>query len=136
MSLSYGSEHRWRHMATIEVDCGAVNFAQLIQDDTLQFQIEAAGKSPAGVQWYLLFMDLACGERRAARTAWAVLTALKRSADAGFIARFRVVLGQQWLTLSHGVDHVEPAREFSQEVPAIRVPASGRQCEGIMACAN
>ena len=97
-STSYGSERRWRHMATIEVQCNATNFANLIQDDTLQFQVELAVKSPPGVQWFLLFMDFSRGERRAARTAWAVLTALKHSADDGFIAGFR---SNSWSAVAH-----------------------------------
>src|SRR4029453_14892653 len=69
------------------------------QDDTLQFQVEPADKSPPGVQWFLLFMDLSTGERRAARTAWAVLNALRSAWDAGCLDGFRVVSGRQWLSL-------------------------------------
>ena len=105
MLLTYGSEQRWRHMATIEVGSDVADFAHLIQDDTLKFQVEPAGKSPPGVQWFLLFMDLSTGERRAARTAWAVLTALRDAAAAGCLDRFRVVSGMQWLSL----DRADPA---------------------------
>jgi hypothetical protein len=130
MSLSYGSEHRWRHMATVEVGCDVVDFAGLIRDDTLRFQVERAGKSPPGSQWFLLFMDLSGGERRAARTAWAVLTALKGSAAAGFISEFRIVEGQQWLGLGNA----------SEDKPACATPtrhltSAGRHGEGGMACA-
>lgn len=130
MSLSYGSEHRWRHMATVEVGCDEVDFAQMVRDDTLQFQVEPAGKSPPGYQWFLLFMDLSAGDRRAARTAWAVLTALKRSADAGFITGFRVVEGQQWLDLGNGTED-----KTAHDAPAPRFQSAGRRSEGDMACA-
>jgi hypothetical protein len=131
MSLSYGSEHRWRHMATVEVGRDVSNFAQLVEDDTLQFQVERAGQSPPGYQWFLLCMDLSAGDRRAARTAWAVLTALKRSADAGFVAGFRVVEGQQWLDLGNGVED-----KSSRSAPATRFQATRRQSEGAIACAR
>jgi len=130
MSLSYSSEHSWRHMATVEVGCGEVDFAQMVQDDTLQFQVEPAGKSPPGYQWFLLFMDLSTGDRRAARTAWAVLTALKRSAAAGFITEFRVVEGQQWLDLGN-----EGADKPACAAPAPHFPSTGCRSEGGVACA-
>jgi len=130
MSLSYGSEHRWRHMATVEVGCDEIDFAQMVQDDTLQFQVEPAGKSPHGCQWFLLFMDLSTGDRRAARTAWAVLTALKRSAAAGFISGFRVVEGQQWLDLGNGAEDTT-----ARATPAPRFPSAGCRSEGALACA-
>lgn len=134
MSLSYGSVQRWHHMATVEVGCDVANFAQLIRDDTLQFQIEPAGKSPPGVQWFLFFMDLSTGERRAARTAWAVLTALKRSAQAGFIAGFRVIEGQEWLALGSSSDIGE--QKTLRNMPATRVQAWERRSEGDMSCAG
>jgi len=134
MSLSYSSERSWRHMATVEVGRNVANFAQLIHDDALEFRVEPAGESPPGVQWFLLFIDLSAGERRAARTAWAVLTALKRSADAGLIAGFRVVDGQRWLTL--GGCGVIGEQETSHNVQAARVPVWGCQTEGDMACAQ
>lgn len=131
MSISYSSEHRWRHMATVEVDCDVADFAHLVQDDTLQFQVEVAGKSPPGYRWFLLFMDLSGGERRAARTAWAVLTALKRSADAGFISGFRVVEGRQWLALGDCSVEQKEAR-----APAMCVRTPARNVEGAIACAR
>jgi len=134
MSLSYSSEHRWRHMATVEVGCAVTNFAQLVQDDTLEFQVEPAGKSPPGVQWFLFFMDLSTGERRAARTAWAILTALKRSADAGILPEFRVVEGQRWLALESC--HDTDKQETSCNVPLAGVQAWRRPHDGGMACAH
>jgi hypothetical protein len=113
-------------MATVEVGCDVADFARLIQDDTLEFQIEPAGKSPHGVQWFLFFMDLSTGERRAARTAWAVLTALQRSADAGFIAGFRVIDGQRWLDLESNTSE----EATSRNLPATRVQACNIQSEG------
>ena len=134
MFLSYSSERRWRHMATVEVGCHVTNFAQLIQDDTLEFQVEPAGKSPPGVQWFLLFMDFSAGERRAARTTWAVLTALKRSADDGFIVGFRVVYGRHWLSLGSSSDTGEHAT--SRNVPAARRQSLEYPSEEGMACAR
>lgn len=134
MFLSYSSERRWRHMATVEVGCHVTNFAQLIQDDTLEFQVEPAGKSPPGVQWFLLFMDFSAGERRAARTTWAVLTALKRSADDGFIVGFRVVYGRHWLSLGSSSDTGEHAT--SRNVPAARMQSLEYPSEEGMACAR
>src|SRR6185369_17286284 len=107
-------------MATIEVGSDVADFAHLIQDDTLKFQVEPAGKSPPGVQWFLLFMDLSTGERRAARTAWAVLTALRDASAAGCLDGFRVVSGMHWLSL----DQTDPAADLSvirqNQVPALR----------------
>jgi len=108
MSLLYGSEHAWRHMATVEIARDVADFAQLIEDDTLKFQVEAAGAAPDGAQRFFLCMDVAGGERRAARTAWAVLTALRRSADAGFIDGFRVTWGEHWLTLGDAAERAAP----------------------------
>jgi hypothetical protein len=121
-------------MATVEVGCNVANFAQLIQDDTLEFQVELAGKSPPGVQWFLLFMDFSTGERRAARTTWAVLTALKRAADDGFIAGFRLIYGQQWLTLGSSSDTGE--YNPSRYMPVMRMQTLGYQSEGELRCAR
>jgi hypothetical protein len=121
-------------MATVEVGCAVTNFAQLVQDDTLEFQVEPAGKSPPGVQWFLFFMDLSTGERRAARTVWAVLTALKRSADAGILPEFRVVEGQRWLALESCHDTGE--QETSCHVPVAGVQAWRRPRGEGMACAH
>ena len=134
MSLSYSSEHRWRHTATVEVGCDVANFAQLIQDDTLEFQVERAGRSPPGVQWFLLYMDFSTGERRAARTTWAVLTALKHSADDGFITGFRLIYGQRWLTLGSGSDTCEHSTSCNE--PALRRQTSGYQSGGELVCAR
>jgi hypothetical protein len=134
MSISYSTECRWRHTATVEVGCDVANFAQLIQDDTLEFQVERAGKSPPGVQWFLLYVDFSTGERRAARTTWAVLTALKHSADDGFLAGFRLIYGQQWLTLGGSSDSCE--HRTSRNVPALRMQTSGYQSAGECVCAR
>lgn len=116
MVLTYGSEQRWRHMATVEVSSDTADFAHLIQDDTLQFQVEPARDSPPGVQWFLLFMDLSTGERRAARTAWAVLTALRHASAAGCLRGFRIISGTQWLALDRAdavasPDEIRPQQE-------------------------
>jgi len=62
------------------------------------------------------------------------LTALKRSADDGFIVGFRVVYGRRWLTLGSSSDTGEHAT--SRNVPAARMQSLEYPSEEGMACAR
>jgi len=128
MSLFYDSERQWRHMATVEIVGDVPDFVRLVQDDTLKFQVVPAGKSPPGFQWFLLFMDFSTGYRRAARTAWAVLTALRKSSDAGWLSGFRVISGAQWLALE--------ATHSAEEAPVIGRSFTPVPTQGAASCAS
>lgn len=103
----------WRQVAIVEVADDAMDFAQLVADDTLHFRSQPAANAPTGYHWYEILVDTSGGDRRVARTAWAILTALKRSSETGLLDGFRIVNGQQWLTMGDnnaamGVDGMTP----------------------------
>jgi hypothetical protein len=99
MDLRLGETPGWCQVAIVEVPDNTAGFPELIRDDALQFQVRLADKSPTGYLWYEIYVDPSFGDRRVARTAWAVLTALKKSSDAGFLEGLRIINGEQWLTL-------------------------------------
>lgn len=99
MSISYQGEARWRLMAVIEVREDFDNLATVLTDPSLDFRLQASAESPRGYAWFDLLVDADKGERRCARTAYAVLNALQRIADDGDIPEFRIVNGHQWLRI-------------------------------------
>ncbi|MGH8172282.1 MAG: hypothetical protein ACREPX_04000 [Rhodanobacteraceae bacterium] len=99
MSISYQGEPRWRLMAVIEVREDFGHLASVLKDPSLDFRLQASSESPRGYAWFDLLVDADKGERRCARTAHAVLTALQRIADDGDIPEFRIVNGHQWVRL-------------------------------------
>lgn len=99
MSISLGQESNWRQMATIEVRDDFDDFASVLADLSLDFRIEPAHESPPGYIWFHLLIDAGKGERRCARTAYALLTAMQRIAEEGSIPDFRIVAGEQWLQI-------------------------------------
>ena len=113
LNLQLNESPEWRHVATIEVHDSFADLIQLVRDDALRFQLRRADKCPQGCLWYEIFVETGGGDRRVARTAWAVLTALKKSAEAGFIQGMRIISGAQWLTLGDNnpeteVDEMRP----------------------------
>ena len=94
------SSSQWQKMATIEIGLPGINLAGLVKGESaLNFRFELAEQSPPGYCWYNLFVDSSDGERRSARTAWAILRALKKSADPTHLNGFRIIDGSQWLTM-------------------------------------
>lgn len=86
-------------MATIEVRDPFDDLGRLLADMSLDFRLEPAHESPTGYLWFNLLIDASKGERRCARTAYALLSALQRIAAEGGIPDFRIVAGEQWLQL-------------------------------------
>jgi hypothetical protein len=107
MNLRLTESTEWRQCALIEVSESTPDFFQLVRNDALQFRVQRAERSPTGYQWYELWVDASNGERRFARTAWSVLTALKRSAQEGFLEDFRIVVGEDWLTIGENSADVD-----------------------------
>jgi hypothetical protein len=99
MSISLQQESNWRQMATIEVRDDFDDLSQLLADMSLDFRIEPASESPTGYTWFNLMIDAGKGERRCARTAYALLSAMQHIAAEGGIPDFRIVAGEQWLQL-------------------------------------
>jgi hypothetical protein len=99
VSISYQGEERWRRMGVIEVRADFDNLDTVLADPSLDFRLQPSAESPAGYAWFDLLVDSAKGERRCARTAYAVLTAMQRIAGDGDIPDFRIVNGHQWLRL-------------------------------------
>lgn len=89
-------------MATIEVRDDFDNLGHLLADPRLDFRLERASESPAGYVWFNLLIDASKGERRCARTAYALLSAVQRIAADGGIPDFRIVAGEQWLQIGEG----------------------------------
>lgn len=98
MDSSFGSSQGWRPVAIVEVPEGTDNFLQLVRDNTLPFRAEPTPQAPAGFLWYQISVESDVGER-IARTAWAVLTALKNASDQGFLEGLRIVNGRHWLAM-------------------------------------
>jgi hypothetical protein len=99
MAISYRNESQWSPMATIEVGENCEDLAALVADESLDFRLQPAAQSPAGYRWFDLTVDASKGERRCARTAFALLSAMQRIADKGGIPDFRIVRGHHWLQL-------------------------------------
>lgn len=108
MSISYQGEPSWRLMGVVEVREDFDHLADLLTDATFDCRLQPSAESPAGFAWFDLLVDAAKGERRCARTAYAVLTALQRIADDGDIPEFRIVTGHQWLRIG------EPAADGNE----------------------
>jgi len=99
MSISYQGEAHWRRVAVIEVGADFDNLDAVLADPSLDFRLQPSAESPSGYAWFDLLVDADKGERRCARTAYAVLTAMQRIANDGDIPDFRIVTGHQWLRL-------------------------------------
>ncbi len=93
----------WRRVATVEVGSRVKDLPSLVQDDTLKFRLVEADSPRPTFRRYELVVDSSEGERRCARTAWAVLSAMHEAARHGCIDRYRVIDGNQWLALRQPV---------------------------------
>jgi hypothetical protein len=89
----------WRRIATVEVSSRVRDLPALVQDDTLTFRLVEASSPRRSFRRYDLVVDSTTGERRCARTAWTVLTAMQHAADIGCIDQYRVIEGNQWLSM-------------------------------------
>lgn len=92
----------WRCMAVIEVGDHIDHLDELIREDGLHYRLTPCASSPKGFLWYELHVDSSGSEHRAARTAWAILWAIKRLAADGVVTDLRIVTGAEWL-------HVPPS---------------------------
>lgn len=85
-------------MAVVEIGDEVDGLDELIQEDGPLYQWRAVD-SPKGYFWYELHVDSVGTEYRAARTAWAVLSALQRLAEQGKLPDFRIVSGGELLNM-------------------------------------
>lgn len=99
MDIFHNELPLWRQVAVVEVPDSAGDLMKFIRDETLRCRAQPATQAPAGFQWYDILIDTSIGDLQLARTAWSVLTALKKSADDGFLQGLRIVNGQHWLII-------------------------------------
>jgi hypothetical protein len=99
MQITINPFGEWRRVATVEVGSRVKDLPSLIHDATLKFRLVEADSPQRTFRRYELVVDSSEGERRCARTAWAVLSAMREAAEHGCIDRYRVIDGNQWLTL-------------------------------------
>jgi len=90
----------WHCVATVEVSSRVRDLPSLVQDDSLKFRLVEADSPRRHFRRYDLVVDSSEGERRCARTAWAVLSAMREAASHGCIDQYRVIDGNQWLAIS------------------------------------
>lgn len=106
----------WRRVATIEVGPRVTDLPTLVQDDTLRFQLVEADSSRSSFRRYDLVVDSTEGERRCARTAWAVLSAIREAATHGCIDQFRVIEGNHWLSIFESPSYAESSDSHNPEM--------------------
>lgn len=99
MQLTLNPFGQWRLVATVEVSARVNNLPALAQDDTLKFRLVEVDSPRRTFRRYDLLVDSTEGERRCARTAWAVLSAMQEAATLGCIDKYRVIEGNQWLAM-------------------------------------
>ena len=99
MNLTLNPFGNWHCVATVEVSSRVKNLPALVQDDTLTFRLVESHSPRRSFRRYDLVIDSTTGERRCARTAWTVLTAMQHAADIGCIDKYRVIEGNQWLSM-------------------------------------
>ena len=112
MQITINPFGEWRRVATVEVGSRVKDLPSLVHDDTLKFRLVEADSPRRTFRRYELVVDSSEGERRCARTAWAVLSAMREAAEHGCIDRYRVIDGNQWLTLCSAA-FVEPREDTS-----------------------
>jgi hypothetical protein len=99
MNITLNPFGEWRQMATVEVSTTVKDLPALVQDGVLKFQLVPSEISPFRRHCFDLLVNSSEGERRCARTAWAVLKAMEAASAAGCIDHYRIVEGAHWLTL-------------------------------------
>ncbi len=97
MQLTINPFGEWRRVATVEVSSRVKDLPSLVQDARLKFRLVEADSGRRNVRRYDVVVDSTEGERRCARTAWAVLSAMQQAATCGCIDKYRVIEGNQWL---------------------------------------
>ena len=97
MQLTINPFGEWRRVATVEVSSRVKDLPTLVQDKTLKFRLVEADSVRRNFRRYDVVVDSTEGERRCARTAWAVLSAMQQAATHGCIDKYRVIEGNQWL---------------------------------------
>ena len=111
MSIPLNPAAGWRQVARLEVIGDAPALLQLIDDESPDYRIEPAHNSPHGFSWFDVRVDFSVGDRRAAHTAYAFLTALQRAADDGLLPGYRLINGQEWLLIGANLDRGDPLVE-------------------------
>jgi hypothetical protein len=99
MQITINPFGQWHRVATVEVGSRVRDLPSLVQDETLKFRLVETESPRRTSRRYDLVVDSSEGERRCARTAWAVLCAMREAAKYGCIDRYRVIDGDQWLAL-------------------------------------
>ena len=97
MHITINPFGEWHRVATVEVSARVKDLPALVQDHMLKFRLVEADSPRRTYRRYHLVVDSAEGERRCARTAWAVLSAMQEAATHGCIDKYRVIEGNQWL---------------------------------------
>lgn len=100
MQLTINPFGEWRRVATVEVSSRVMDLPTLVRDDTLKFRLVEADSLRRNIRRFDLVVDSSEGERRCARTAWAVLSAMQEAARHGCIDKYQVIEGNQWLLAS------------------------------------
>ena len=98
MQITLNRSGDWRRVATVEVSSRVRNLPTLLQDDSIKFRLVETGSPERRVRRYDVLVDSMEGECRHARTAWAVLSALRETARHGGINQYRVVEGDHGLS--------------------------------------
>jgi hypothetical protein len=99
MNITINPFGDWRRVATVEVSSRVRDLPALVQDDTMNFRLVEAESPRRQFRRYDLVVESTAGERRCARTAWAVLSAMREAATHGCIDQFRVIEGNRWLSM-------------------------------------
>jgi hypothetical protein len=99
MNITINPFGDWRRVATVEVSSRVRDLPALVQDNTVNFRLVETDSARRQFRRYDLVVDSTEGERRCARTAWTVLSAMRQAATHGCLDQFRVIEGNQWLSL-------------------------------------
>jgi hypothetical protein len=98
MQITLNPFGEWRCVATVEVSSRVRDLPTLIRDDSIKFRLVEVDSPERRVRRYDVLVDSMEGERRHARSAWAVLGALREAANHGAIDQYRVIEGDHWLS--------------------------------------
>jgi hypothetical protein len=98
MQITINPFGEWRRVATVEVSSRVKDLPALVQDNMLRFRLVETESPRRSFRRYDLVVDSAEGERRCARTAWAVLSAMQEAATHGCIDQYSIIDGKRWLT--------------------------------------
>jgi hypothetical protein len=99
VNLTLNPFGNWHRVATVEVSSRVKDLPGLVQDDSLKFRLVEVDSPRRRFRRFDLIVDSTEGERRCARTAWTVLTAMQNAATVGCIDQFRVIEGNHWLSM-------------------------------------